>query len=134
MTFSAVLPAAFSTSWDGVGQPSLAVVCMWRSARPQGAMGVHPTPGGLTIDLSDIPYCITTKDGGACGGRLDAGLRALSSARAVATGTSTPEKRDRHQAGAGSPSHHQRADGPAHQPPRWRPEATRPPTRRPGGD
>jgi hypothetical protein len=27
-------------------------------------MGVHPTPGGLTIDLSDIPFHLQIKDGG----------------------------------------------------------------------
>src|SRR2546427_1729075 len=45
--------AACSTSWEGVGQPSLTVVCMWRSARPQRGIGVHPNPAGLTIDLLD---------------------------------------------------------------------------------
>src|SRR5947209_14550491 len=43
--------AASSTSCKGVGQPSLASVWVWRSARPQRAIGVHPTRAGLTIHL-----------------------------------------------------------------------------------
>src|SRR5665213_2757392 len=61
--------------------------------------------------------------GGACCGRLDAGLRALDSTRSVAYGASAPAESDRDQAGAGRSSDHEWRDGPAHQPPRRCPEA-----------
>src|SRR5256712_6215700 len=51
ITSSPARRAACSTSCKGVGQPSLASVWVWRSARPQRAIGVHPTRAGLTIHL-----------------------------------------------------------------------------------
>src|SRR6202171_3767773 len=124
--------AAWSTSSSGVGQPSLAVVCMWRSARPGATMGVHPTADGLTIDLFRT-FSSTYLAGGVGFGRLDAGLRALSSACALAPGTAAPEERGRDQARRGSAPDHLRRDGAAHQPPGWGAETNRGQARRPRG-
>src|SRR5690348_543352 len=83
--------AACSTNCTGVGQPSLALVWVWRSARPQRAIGVHPNPAGLTIQLLETP--LSDYSCWRLGrGRLDAGLRALTAARAVACGAAAPEK------------------------------------------
>src|SRR5450756_1140564 len=95
-------------------------------------MGVHGTSGGLTIDLSGPP--VRTWIGGGVRGRLDAGLRTLSSACALASGAPAPEERGGDEAGAGRAPHDQRRDGAAHQPAGRRSEEARHQARRSGGD
>src|SRR3984893_4234458 len=115
MTSTLARRAACSTSSLGVGHPSLTVVCMWRSARPGETTGVHGTPGSLTIDVSG-PSFRPGLAGGVASGRLDAGLRALSSACALAGRALAPEERGGDEARPGRAPNDQRRNGAADQP------------------
>src|SRR3981081_1070421 len=96
---------------------------MWRSARPGESTGVHGTPGSLTIDVSGPSFRPVA--GGVASGRLDAGLRPLSSACALADRAVAPEERGGDEARPGRAPNDQCRDGAAHQPAGGRAEAAR---------